>query len=234
MSQNTVKQTQQPLSPRPAVKQSDTVNLTQEALDEQQERLRKAAAAGAAALTAPAPVAVKRAPAPATVPSKPLAPLAALWPDPVPPKGESKPSQAPTPQVQKAPVAATTPKPAPAVAAPLPPPLAQSAPPTTAEKAAVTTPASAPAAPQSIKVTFALFEPEAKQLAVSGDFNGWVSEATPMKRGEGGRWATTISLAPGRYQYKFVADGRWIPDPLAHENIVNQHGTLNSVIEVRS
>ena len=26
----------------------------------------------------------------------------------------------------------------------------------------------------------------------------------------------------------------WIPDPLAHENVCNQHGTLNSVIEVRA
>ena len=48
-----------------------------------------------------------------------------------------------------------------------------------------------------------------------------------------GTWETTVELAPGRYQYKFVVDGQWIPDPLAHDNVWNQHGTLNSVVEVR-
>jgi len=30
-----------------------------------------------------------------------------------------------------------------------------------------------------------------------------------------------VALAPGRYQYKFVADGERIPEPLAHENLWN-------------
>lgn len=88
-------------------------------------------------------------------------------------------------------------------------------------------------AANTVKVTFALLEPEAKQVAVCGDFNGWASGATPMKRHEGGHWEATVALAPGRYEYKFLLDGHWIPDPLAHENVWNYHGTLNSVIEVR-
>jgi len=55
-----------------------------------------------------------------------------------------------------------------------------------------------------------------------------------MKRDEGGHWETTAALAPGRYEYKFVVGGEWIPDPLARENVWNCHGTLNSVIEVRA
>lgn len=55
-----------------------------------------------------------------------------------------------------------------------------------------------------------------------------------MKVKEGGRWETTLSLRPGKYQYKFVADGQWIHDPNARENVPNAHGSLNSVVEVRS
>ena len=53
-----------------------------------------------------------------------------------------------------------------------------------------------------------------------------------MRRHSDGHWETTVDLAPGRYEYKFVRDGEWIPDLLAHENVWNQHGTLNSVVEV--
>ncbi len=89
-----------------------------------------------------------------------------------------------------------------------------------------------PAAAPKVNVTFALPEPGAQQVTLSGEFNGWSRESTPMKRQENGRWEATVVLPPGRYQYKFVVDGQWIPDPQAHENVWNEHGTLNSVIEV--
>jgi 1,4-alpha-glucan branching enzyme len=98
----------------------------------------------------------------------------------------------------------------------------------------VVAPAPKPTATKTVNVTFTLLEPDAKQVALSGDFNGWATGATPMKRKEGGIWETTVALAPGRYQYKFIVDGSWIPDPLARENVWNQHGTLNSVVEVRA
>ena len=91
--------------------------------------------------------------------------------------------------------------------------------------------ASTPTAPRTVKVPFVLFEPGAKQVALCGDFNGWASHATPMKRRVDGRWEATLALAPGRHEYKFVADGQWIPDPLAREHVPNHYGTLNSVVE---
>jgi len=54
-----------------------------------------------------------------------------------------------------------------------------------------------------------------------------------MNRQNGGLWETSLALPPGRYEYKFVVDGQWLPDPNAHENVFNAHGTLNSVVEVR-
>jgi len=107
-------------------------------------------------------------------------------------------------------------------------------PPKSSEMAAVVAPAPKPTATKTVDVAFVLFEPDAKQVALGGDFNRWASDATPMKRHNGGRWEIAVALAPGRYEYKFVVDGHWMPDPLAYENVWNQHGTLNSVIEVRA
>ena len=89
-----------------------------------------------------------------------------------------------------------------------------------------------PTAPQIVKVTFVLFEPDAKQVSLCGEFNGWSINATPMKRHESGHWGTTLALTPGRHEYKFVVDGNWKHDPLARVNVWNQYGSLNSVAQV--
>ena len=52
-----------------------------------------------------------------------------------------------------------------------------------------------------------------------------------MKRVSGG-WELRADLPPGRYEYKFIADGTWLHDPISKENVVNEHGTLNSVLFV--
>ena len=231
MAKKNSKTERKPLSPKPAVKQVDTAHLVREDLDEQQERLSKAEAAGAGAVRTPAPPAPpERPPAPATVPSKPLAPLAALWPSSVPSQAEANPSQGPAPQ--KAPVTATASKPAPATAAPLPQPPAQSPPPKSPEKAVVAAPATKPTTPKTLSVSFALHKPDAKQVSLCGEFNGWSPTATPMKRHDDGHWEAAVALAPGRYQYKLIVDGEWIADPAAQKNVPNEHGSLNSVLEV--
>ncbi len=87
--------------------------------------------------------------------------------------------------------------------------------------------------PQPVKVEFVWADPEAKRVAVCGDFNGWSPEATLLSRQVDGHWHASLALGPGRYQYKYVVDGEWMSDPLAKENVFNQYGTLNSVLEVR-
>ena len=47
-----------------------------------------------------------------------------------------------------------------------------------------------------------------------------------------GVYTTTVKLAPGRYEYKFVIDGVWCADPENLDFVQNDHGTLNSVIAV--
>lgn len=47
-----------------------------------------------------------------------------------------------------------------------------------------------------------------------GEFNDWEPTATPMKRGKGGAFRTTVELEPGReYQFRYLANGvRWCGD----------------------
>ncbi len=52
----------------------------------------------------------------------------------------------------------------------------------------------------------------APYVCLAGTFNGWNDLCMPM-RWENGAWVITILLKPGTYQYKFVVDGIWIPDP---------------------
>jgi hypothetical protein len=107
------------------------------------------------------------------------------------------------------------------------PPAASEPPP----KRAVTKAALAPSQPQ-VPVVFELHDPQAKVVSLCGEFNCWSQEANPLQLQADGVWRTTLPLAPGRYQYKFVVDGQWCPDAKAKENVLNEHGTLNSVVVV--
>lgn len=86
---------------------------------------------------------------------------------------------------------------------------------------------------QMVNVSFCLSKPDSKRVSLSGEFNGWSADATPMERKQDGTWEVTLPLRPGRYQYKFIVDGEWLHDLNARENLPNPHGSLNSVMEVR-
>jgi len=88
----------------------------------------------------------------------------------------------------------------------------------------------APKATSHREVTFAVYEPRAEQVFVCGAFNDW--QAAPLTRQENRDWKTTLALAPGRYEYKFVVDGKWKIDPRAAHSTPNGLGSLNSVVEV--
>jgi len=236
MAKKSLKKATKELVPETSAKPSGRAYPVEpEELDAQHQRIRKVTAAGAERLTlsAPAP-APDLHPAPAAAAPLPLTPLAAMWPTSAPAQGAPKPSQAPAAKVQAGPVKATPPQPSPAPAAqPVKLPV-QWEPTLSPGKAAAFVEAPKPTATRSVKVSFVLLDLGAKQVSLSGEFNGWSPDAIPMKRQEDGHWETTVDLAPGRYQYKFIVDGEWIPDLLARENVWNQHGTLNSVVEVRA
>lgn len=80
-------------------------------------------------------------------------------------------------------------------------------------------------------VEFRLNRPQAKGVVVVGTFNNWDTSKTPMQK-DGGNWKASIPLAPGRYEYRFVADGEWLSDPNAKESVRNDFGSTNSVLVV--
>lgn len=67
-------------------------------------------------------------------------------------------------------------------------------------------------------------------VSVAGSFNGWDPSAAPMTRQSDGSFRTTLSLAPGTYHYKFVVDGRWIPDPANPARVDDGLGGYNSLL----
>jgi hypothetical protein len=83
-------------------------------------------------------------------------------------------------------------------------------------------------------VQFVLVAPKAQRVALVGEFNDWDAAATPMRASaEGGLWAVTLPLTPGRHVYAFVVDGStWTADPQAPMAPEDGFGTKNSVIVV--
>ena len=68
----------------------------------------------------------------------------------------------------------------------------------------------------------------ARHISLAGAFNGWDRLNLPMVR-QNGRWVCNVQLEPGTYEYKFIVDGVWIPDPSNSETSGENH---NSVLVV--
>ena len=90
-----------------------------------------------------------------------------------------------------------------------------------------------PAAEQPVQ--FVLVAPDAKKVAVVGDFNGWDashSEYQAKHRG-GGVWSVMAPVPVGHHRYSFVVDDSlWVADPTAPRVVDNDFGTTNSAIVV--
>jgi hypothetical protein len=82
-------------------------------------------------------------------------------------------------------------------------------------------------------VRFALVNPDARQVSLVGDFNGWTPGATPLAgQGVEGVWTTSVRVTPGRHEYAFIVDGeRWVADPYA-TTVNDEFGTSSSVLHV--
>ena len=94
------------------------------------------------------------------------------------------------------------------------------------------TPKETRSASASKDVEFVLERTGARSVSVAGSFNDWNPEQTPMSRDLEETWKTTVSLKPGRYEYRFVVDGQWLSDPNTRESVPNEFGSTNSVLVV--
>jgi pimeloyl-ACP methyl ester carboxylesterase len=78
------------------------------------------------------------------------------------------------------------------------------------------------------------FAVERLKLALAGDFNEWITTATPCGRNDDGVWSVQIDLLPpGRYRYKLVVNGeRWIEDPANAMKEPDEYGGFNSILHI--
>ncbi len=86
--------------------------------------------------------------------------------------------------------------------------------------------------PESLRVRFEFTHPTATAVSIAGTFNDWRPEATPMLSFGESQWLKELALPPGIYEYCFVVDGEWRPDPLAQETVPNPFGGLNSLLKI--
>jgi hypothetical protein len=86
------------------------------------------------------------------------------------------------------------------------------------------------------RVQFVLVAPDAKKVAVVGDFNGWDADHAGYQaqhRG-GGVWSVTAPVPVGHHRYSFVVDDSlWVADPTAPRVVDNDFGVANSAIVVQ-
>jgi len=83
-------------------------------------------------------------------------------------------------------------------------------------------------------VRFEFTHPTARTVCVAGTFNNWRLEAKTLHSSGVGNWWKETAMAPGTYEYCFVVDGQWMPDPLAKKTVPNPYGGRNSILEVAS
>ena len=100
----------------------------------------------------------------------------------------------------------------------------------TAKKEAV---AKAAKLPVTVPVAFTIAAAPDVPVFLAGTFNNWDAESIRLD-GVDGVYSTTLELAPGSYEYKFIVNGFWTMDPdPSREWVPNGLGTLNSVVVVK-
>lgn len=82
------------------------------------------------------------------------------------------------------------------------------------------------------RIEFRLEGLSAGDVSIVGDFNKWEPKAHPMRKDESGVWTQTVTLSPGRYEYRIYADGQWVSDPKNPLMCANCFGTENNVLVV--
>ena len=83
-------------------------------------------------------------------------------------------------------------------------------------------------------VTFVFRGGEAGNVQIVGEFNDWTPEDCALYKANGeSEWRKEFDLAPGSYEYQFIIDGRWEPDPNNPFRIEGLYGGFNSIVEVR-
>jgi len=82
------------------------------------------------------------------------------------------------------------------------------------------------------KIEFNYYNPSARQVYIAGDFNNWSPDQNPLESDDEGNWSIKLDLITGKYEYKFVVDGQWQPDPDNPRMAPDSYGGINSIVEI--
>ena len=82
------------------------------------------------------------------------------------------------------------------------------------------------------KQTFRVSASAAMSVLLVGDFTHWQQRGIPMQKGKDGIWMATVSLPPGKHNYRFIVDGEWQDDPECTVRVPNPFGGHDMVREV--
>ena len=81
-------------------------------------------------------------------------------------------------------------------------------------------------------VDFIYMAPQAKSVALIGDFNGWQPNGHPLTRMPDGGWRIRMELPHGHHQYLFLVDGKPTLDPNAMGKVHNERDETVSLIAI--
>jgi 1,4-alpha-glucan branching enzyme len=80
---------------------------------------------------------------------------------------------------------------------------------------------------------FRVFNRDADQMYVVGDFNHWSTIAMPMHEMGDGLWELSVALPPGEYRFRYRSDrDRWLTDYAAFGIEHDRLRGWNSVVRV--
>ena len=86
--------------------------------------------------------------------------------------------------------------------------------------------------PANIPFRFVLYQPDAKQVQISGSFTGW--DALPMNPvGNSGYWAITVGIPKGEHRFSYILDGKKVlADPSVPAREKDDFGGENSILTI--
>ena len=85
-----------------------------------------------------------------------------------------------------------------------------------------------------IPVQFVLVAPEARSVAVVGDFNNWgLGDTALVAENHNGVWSVSAPVPAGVHRYAFLVNGRqWVADPTAPRAADDDFGQPSSALVV--
>jgi len=83
------------------------------------------------------------------------------------------------------------------------------------------------------KFNFTILAPEAQNVSLAGDFNNWDKNSHLLEKDSNGTWEINIDLLPGRYEYRYLVDGKWENDSNCSSFAPNPFGSENCILTLQ-